>query len=147
MLALLSFADCSVQMLDGFVAMSMELALGVRQMLPGAPHHFDRLVDARVRGKRWGRHSNRGLAGAAATGTGAAGVFGPVAAAGKAKSNRSIAVIKSVNNPIFFMRFLLVRIPARTPPLKSMATETFRAGDPRHPPSISAPRRTSLCIS
>jgi hypothetical protein len=41
----------------------------------------------------------------------------------KARVNKSIAVIKSVKNPIFFMHFLLVRIPARTPPLKSRATD------------------------
>jgi hypothetical protein len=34
-------------------------------------------------------------------------------------------MIKSVKKPIFIMRFLLVRIPARTPPLKSKATDPF----------------------
>jgi hypothetical protein len=43
----------------------------------------------------------------------------------KARVNKSIAVIKSVKNPIFFMHFLLVRIPARTPPLKSRATDSL----------------------
>jgi len=62
-----------------------------------------------------------GLAGAAATA--AAGAFGPVAAAVKAKVNRSVAVINRVKNPIFFITFLLVRIPARTPPVISMPTD------------------------
>jgi hypothetical protein len=64
-----------------------------------------------------------GAGAAAAAEAGTAGAFGPAAAAVKARVNKSIAVIKSVKNPIFFMHFLLVRIPARTPPLKSRATD------------------------
>ena len=64
-----------------------------------------------------------GAGAAAAAEAGTAGAFGPAAAAVKARVNKSIAVIKSVKSPTFFMYFLLVRIPARTPPLKSRATD------------------------
>ena len=53
-------------------------------------------------------------------------------------------MIKSVKNPICFMLFLLVRIPARTPPLKSMATDPrISRRRPRHPHSIAVLRQDS----
>jgi hypothetical protein len=44
-------------------------------------------------------------AGLERTATGAAGAFGPVAAAGKARVNRRVAVINRVRNTSFFMCF------------------------------------------
>lgn len=37
-----------INMLDGFVAMAMELALGVHHMFARMPQFLDRIVDARV---------------------------------------------------------------------------------------------------
>jgi hypothetical protein len=60
MRAFFSFVDCSVQMFKRLFAMSVELALGVRQMLPGVSHRFDRFVHAWVWRRRWGSHRSRG---------------------------------------------------------------------------------------
>jgi hypothetical protein len=46
MLGLFGFVDGLIQMLHRFFATSMEVALGMFQLLSGAVHHFDRLVDA-----------------------------------------------------------------------------------------------------
>ena len=114
----LSLVDCSVQMLDRLPAMAVEVALGV---LPDDAWRFASprsLLHARVR-----RHRCRG--GCRRAGWSCRREPGPPAPLdqppppGRPRANRSIAVIKSVKNPIFFMRFLLVRIPARTPPPKS----------------------------
>ncbi len=45
--------DRRVQVLDRFIAMAVERALGVFHMLPGASHRFDRMFHARVR-RYWG---------------------------------------------------------------------------------------------
>jgi hypothetical protein len=68
--------------------------------------------------------------GAAAT-TGTAADFGPVAAAGKAMINRSIAVINTVKNPIFFMHFLLVRISGADAAAKMNARGSLSHHDTR----------------
>src|SRR5580698_8300190 len=75
---------------------------------------------------------------AAAAGAGVAASFGPAAAAVKPSVSKSVAVINTLKNPIFFIAFLLVRIPARTPPVTSIASDSLSRARPRHPHSIVA---------